>query len=138
MELEGRVAVVTGGSKGIGRAICKKFVEEGARVAFCGRDSGRGREFEVELEGPAKFFPADVTHPDKVTSFLTAVLEEYGRVDILVNNAGIARDNLLVRMSSCDWDEVLRVNLTGAFHVTRVAARDMLRRRRGSIINISQ
>lgn len=139
MEFEGRVAVVTGGSRGIGQAICEKFVREGAKVAFCGRNIAQGREFASKLRsgGEAEFFPADVTSPHEVTAFVTAVLERYGKVDILVNNAGITRDGLVVRMSPQDWDEVIRVNLTGAFYVIQAAAREMLRRRSGAIVNIS-
>jgi len=139
LELEGRVAVVTGGSRGIGRAICRRFVEEGAILAFCGRDEGRGKEVEAELGGPprVRFFPVDVAHPEEVASFLSAVLREHGRVDILVNNAGITRDGLLVRMAPSDWEEVLRVNLTGAFYMIQAVAKEMLRRRKGAIVNIS-
>jgi len=140
MEFDGKVAVVTGGSQGIGRAICTGFARKGAKVAFCGRDTEQGRRLADELTksgAVAQFFPADVACSDEVTAFLEAVLEEYGQLDILVNNAGITRDRLLVRMSAQDWDEVLRVNLTGAFHVTRAAAREMLRRRRGAIVNVS-
>jgi len=131
---------VTGGARGIGRAICEKLAREGAKVAFCGRDLERGRRFADELRksgAEGQFFPADVARPDEVTSFLAAVLEKYRQVDILVNNAGITRDKLLVRMSSQDWDEVLGVNLTGAFQVTRAAAREMLRRGGGAIVNVS-
>jgi 3-oxoacyl-[acyl-carrier protein] reductase len=140
MEFEGKVAVVTGGSHGIGRAICEDLVRRGAVVAFCGRDFEGGTAFADELQSSgaeAEFFLADVARPDEVTAFLWAVVENYGQVDILVNNAGITRDKLLVRMSPQDWDEVLGVNLTGAFHVTRAAAREMLRRRGGAIVNVS-
>lgn len=140
MGLDRKVAVVTGGGRGIGRAVCEKLSREGANVAFCGRDVERGRRFAAELRASgaeAQFFPADVARSEEVTTFLAAVLEDYGRIDILVNNAGITRDRLVVRMSAEDWDEVLRVNLTGAFHVTRAAAREMLRRRSGAIVNVS-
>jgi 3-oxoacyl-[acyl-carrier protein] reductase len=140
MEFEGRVAVVTGGSQGIGRAICEGFARRGAAVAFCGRDIEGGTAVADELQksgAEGEFFAADVARPDEVATFLGAVLDKYGQIDVLVNNAGITRDKLLVRMSGQDWDEVVGVNLTGAFHVTRAAAREMLRRRGGAIVNVS-
>jgi len=132
--------VVTGGGRGIGRAICEKLVREGVKVAFCGRNAEQGRTFADLLResgGEAEFFPTDVARPDEVTAFVARVLETYGRVDILVNNAGITRDGLAVRMSAQDWDEVVRVNLTGTFHVIQATAREMLRQRQGAIVNIS-
>jgi 3-oxoacyl-[acyl-carrier protein] reductase len=140
MEVRGKVAVVTGGSRGIGRAICERLAWGGALVAFCGRDVERGQALAAELAksgAEALFIPADVGRPDEATSFLDAVLQHYGHVDVLVNNAGITRDGLLVRMSSQEWAEVLQVNLTGAFHVIRAAARAMLRRKGGAIVNVS-
>lgn len=140
MSLEGKVAVVTGGGRGIGRAICEKLVREGVKVAFCGRNAEQGRTLADLLRksgGEAEFFPTDVARPDEVAAFVARVLETYGRVDILVNNAGITRDGLAVRMSAQDWDEVVRVNLTGTFHVIQATAREMLRQRQGAIVNIS-
>ena len=140
MGIEGKVAVVTGGGRGIGRAICEKFVREGAKVAFCGRNAEQGRKLAERLResgGEAQFFAADVGRRDEVTAFVAGVLAAYGRVDILVNNAGITRDGLAVRMSAQDWDEVVRVNLTGPFYVIQATAREMLRQRRGAIVNIS-
>ncbi|MBC7220482.1 3-oxoacyl-[acyl-carrier-protein] reductase [Candidatus Bipolaricaulota bacterium] len=140
MEVRDKVAVVTGGSRGIGRAICERLAWGGAKVAFCGRDAERGRAVADALTNAgaeALFVPADVGHPDEAATFLDAVLKNYGRVDILVNNAGVTRDALLVRMSAQDWEEVVRVNLTGAFHVTRAAARALLRRGGGAIVNVS-
>jgi len=100
----------------------------------------RGQALAAELAksgAEALFIPADVGRPDEATSFLDAVLQHYGHVDVLVNNAGITRDGLLVRMSSQEWAEVLQVNLTGAFHVIRAAARAMLRRKGGAIVNVT-
>jgi len=140
LSLEGRVAVVTGGSGGIGRAICRKLASRGAIVAASGRDRERGEKFVKELSGAgaeAEFFQADVASQEEVAQFIAAVRQKYDKIDILINNAGITKDGLLVRMSPQDWEEVLRVDLTGAFYVTRAVARGMLRRKRGVIVNIS-
>ena len=140
MGLEGRVAVVTGGSGGIGRAICHKLASLGAIVAAHGRDPERGARLVEELRGAgaeAAFFQADVASQEEVERLIDAVRRKYDKIDILVNNAGITRDNLVVRMSAQDWEEVLRVDLTGAFYATRAVAREMLRRRSGVIVNIS-
>jgi len=138
--LEGRVAVVTGGSGGIGRAICCKFASLGAIVATSGRDPQKGHKLVEELReagAEAEFFPADIACQEEVERFIAAVRQRYEKIDILVNNAGITKDGLLIRMSAQDWEEVLRVDLTGAFYVTRAVAREMLRRRSGAIVNIS-
>lgn len=138
--LEGRVAVVTGGSRGIGKAICQKLADLGAVVTFNGRDPRRGEALAKELRGTgteAEFFQADIARRDEVGRFIGAVCQGYGKVDILVNNAGITRDGLLLRMPSRNWEEVLQVDLTGAFYATQAAAREMLRQRRGVIVNIS-
>lgn len=138
--LEGRLAVVTGGSRGIGRAICRKLASLGAVVVLNGRDPQSGEGVVEELRaagGEAEFFQADIAYQDEVTEFIAAVLQRYERIDILVNNAGITKDGLLLRMSAQDWEEVLRVDLTGAFYVTQAVARAMLRRREGVIVNIS-
>lgn len=138
--LEGRVAVVTGATGGIGRAICHKFASLGAILAASGRDPRKGQRLVEELRATgaeAEFFPADIACQEEVDRFIAAVLKRYGKIDILVNNAGITKDGLLVRMSAQDWEEVLRVDLTGAFYATRAVAQGMLRRRSGAIVNIS-
>ncbi|MFQ6034113.1 MAG: SDR family NAD(P)-dependent oxidoreductase, partial [Candidatus Bipolaricaulia bacterium] len=139
-DLEGRVAVVTGGSGGIGRALCHKLASRGAIVALNGRDLERGERLVKELKGAgaeAEFFQADVACQEEVDRFIAAVRQRYDKIDILINNAGITRDGLFVRMSAQDWEEVLQVDLTGAFYVTRAVAREMLRRKSGVIVNIS-
>ncbi|MFQ6089844.1 MAG: 3-oxoacyl-[acyl-carrier-protein] reductase [Candidatus Bipolaricaulia bacterium] len=139
-DLEGRVAVVTGGSGGIGRALCHKLASCGTIVALNGRDLERGERLVKELKGAgaeAEFFQADVACQEEVDRFIAAVRQRYDKIDILINNAGITRDGLFVRMSAQDWEEVLQVDLTGAFYVTRAVAREMLRRRSGVIVNIS-
>ena len=143
--LEGEVAVVTGGSGGIGRAICRKLASLGATVILGGRDPIKGEEVAEELRTSARggssasheFHKVDITQREEVDRFIAAIIDRHGKIDILVNNAGIARDSLLVRMSDQDWEEVLQVDLTGAFYVTRAAVRGMLRRRKGVIVNIS-
>jgi len=136
-----RVVVVTGGSRGIGRAVCLALAGVGTHVYFnysC--SSSQALETEalvVEKGGRATAVGADVTAEDDVRRFFAAVIEESGRLDVLVNNAGITRDALVPRMSARDWDDVLNVNLRGAFFCIKAASRQMLRQRAGRIINIS-
>ena len=138
--LEGAIAVVTGGSRGIGEAIVRRFVEEGAFVyATYHTGADRARELEHELnrsERRVSFLPADVTREDDVERCYAVIQQEAQRLDILVNNAGITADQLLVRMSAEQWDRVLNTNLRGAFLWARAAARLMLPRRSGRIIHI--
>ena len=139
--LEGRVALVTGGSRGIGAAICRRLASEGATVAvnFAGRaDAAAGVVASiVDAGGQASAFQADVSEPAACDALIGAVLDAYGRLDVLVNNAGITRDGLMVRMSDADWDAVISTNLSGAFYMTRAAGKVMMKARSGSIVNIS-
>ncbi len=128
--LEGKVCIVTGGSKGIGRAIVELFVREGARVYYLSRS-------EAEGGGSAKWMACDVADEAAVNAAVEAIVAEAGAVDALVNNAGVTRDGLVFRMSLDDWDTVLRTNLTSAFLVSRAVARHMIKRRSGSIVNVS-
>lgn len=133
--LEGKVAIVTGGTRGIGRAVAAALAREGARVTLTGRDAGRAKE---EAESLSVFGVAlDVAHRASVDAAFESVLNRDGRLDILVNNAGIARDNLLLRMKPDDWSEVLATNLTGLFYCCQVAMRPMIRQRYGRIVNMS-
>jgi 3-oxoacyl-[acyl-carrier protein] reductase len=136
-----RTVVVTGGSKGIGRAICLAFAAAGDRVFFnYGSDADAAAETErraAATEGGAVGIQADVSDEAQVKDFLESVLESATRIDVLVNNAGITRDGLLVRMKTADWDDVFNVNLRGAFFCARLAAKAMLKRRAGRIVNIS-
>jgi 3-oxoacyl-[acyl-carrier protein] reductase len=137
-ELSGKVAVVTGGSRGIGRAIADSLAAGGARVAVVARDQGRAQTAAQELPGGNHAgFGCDVADEGAVESTIKAVEEQLGPVEILVNNAGITQDNLLVRLSGDDWDRVLDTNLKAAFLLTRTVARGMMRRRSGRIINIT-
>lgn len=142
MTLKDQVALVTGGSRGIGRAIVQKLAAEGAKVAFVYRGSQQAAE---ELEkavaaagGVAKAHQADVSEPTAARRVVDAVLADWGRVDILVNNAGVIRDGLFVRMEPENWTAVLDTNLNGTFYFCRAVADQMaLKQRSGRIVNVS-
>lgn len=137
-ELEGRVALVTGGNRGIGRSIAEHLARAGARVAVVGRDEARAAEAAGALPGEGHAgFACDVSDAAAVDRLVKAVEAQLGPLDILVNNAGITEDNLLVRISDDAWDRVLDTNLKGAFLLTRTAAKGMMRRRSGRVINIT-
>ncbi len=139
-DLTGRVAIVTGGGRGIGKAIAKTLAQAGASVMICGRDGERLQAAAQEVcEGGARcvFEPCDITQANQVEGLVKKTLDTLGRVDILVNNAGVTRDNLIARMSEEDWQTVLSVNLKGTFLVTREVTRPMMKARFGRIINVS-
>jgi len=141
MELKGKKALVTGASRGIGRAIAIYLAELGAQVAVNYSNSEQ-RALEVveaikEKGGRAIAVKADVSNPGEVEAMFERVLEEFGGLDILVNNAGITRDGLLIRMKQEDWDAVLDTNLKGVYNCSKAAAKIMIKKRRGKIINIS-
>ncbi len=141
INLTGNVALVTGGSRGIGREICLLLAGAGAQVLINYRKSKDRAEALIEeiagLGGRAEIFGADIANPEEVASLFAHLQKQYGRLDILVNNAGIIKDNLLLAMETSDWDKVLDLNLRGAFLCTRYAAEMMLSRHSGKIINIS-
>jgi 3-oxoacyl-[acyl-carrier protein] reductase len=137
IDLSSRVALVTGSTRGIGRAIARTLGACGARVAVVGRDQGRADEAAAQLGGDARGFAADVADPAAVQALVEGVEKTFGSVDILVNNAGLTRDNVMFRLKDDDWDAVLDANLRGAFVAIRAAARGMIKRRWGRIINIS-
>ncbi len=140
MILQNKVAVVTGATRGIGRAIARSFADQGARLVVVGTNAELVDSFTGELQQAgteAIGVRADVAVSRDVEQLIEATKERFGRVDILVNNAGITRDGLLLRMKDEDWDAVLDVNLKGAFLCTRAVARLMTRQRSGRIINIS-
>jgi 3-oxoacyl-[acyl-carrier protein] reductase len=138
--LDGRVALVTGGTRGIGRAIVEALLDDGASVLFTGRDAARVETAAQELEGragKAAGLAAEMGRSEDVQRAVTETQERFGRLDLLVNNAGITRDGLLIRMKDADWDDVLGVNLRAVFQATRAAARLMVRQRAGRIINVT-
>ena len=137
VDLSGKVALVTGGSKGIGLAIAQALAGAGAKVAVCARDGARAQAVAQELPGGARGYACDVGVAAQAEQAVDAVEKDMGQVDILVNNAGILRDNLLVRIKEEDWDAVLATNLKGAFLMTKLTTRAMMKRRWGRIINIT-
>lgn len=139
-ELDGKVALVTGASRGIGRAIAGELARRGAMVYLGARDEARLAEAVAEIEaagGRAAALNLDVAERASVESAFDAIVKAQGRLDHLVNNAGITRDNLLLRMKPDEWSQVLAVNLTGVFHCTQAALRPMLKQRSGRIVNIT-
>ena len=137
IDLTGKIALVTGSTRGIGRAIAETLSEAGARIAVVGRDQARAAEVAAALGKDAQGFGADVSDPASVTSLVESVEKAFGQIDILVNNAGLTRDNILFRIKDEDWDMVLDANLRGAFVAIRAASRGMMKRRWGRIINIA-
>ncbi|MEK7880155.1 MAG: SDR family NAD(P)-dependent oxidoreductase, partial [candidate division NC10 bacterium] len=138
--LEGRVAIVTGASRGIGRVVALCLAEDGASVVVSGRDAARVETAAKEMEAlgaPVLGVAADVARREDVDRLVDSTRERFGRIDILVNNAGITRDALLIRMKDEDWDQVLSVNLRGAFLMTRAVGKVMMRQKGGRIINIA-
>ena len=136
----GRVAVVTGGSRGIGRAIAILLAKEGAKVMICSRHLEAAQAVVSEilaLGGEGAAVQADVARRPDVETLMTACAERFGRLDILINNAAIIKDNLVLRMREEDWDAVMDVNLKAAFLTTRAALRPMLKQQGGRIVNIS-
>lgn len=139
--LEGKTALITGASRGIGRGIAIKFAEQGANVAFTFLSSvEKGMELQKELEAfgvKAKGYKSDAGDFVAAEQLVNDVIADFGNVDILVNNAGITRDTLLMRMSEQQWDEVINANLKSVFNLTKAITKPMLKQRKGSIINIS-
>ena len=137
IDLTGRTALVTGSTRGIGRAIAEALAGAGARVAVVGRDAGRAEEVASAIGRGAAGFACDVSDTASVTTLVESVEKAFGQIDILVNNAGLTRDNILFRLKDEDWDAVLDANLRGAFVAIRAASRGMMKRRWGRIINIA-
>ena len=136
MEFQQRVAIVTGGSRGIGRAIVQALAREGARVAFTYAHN-KALADEVANGDSILGFQTDVTDFNQAKEFVKQVKEKWGAVDVLVNNAGITRDKLAALMSEKDWDDVLNTNLKGAFNVTKPVIGLMIRQKRGAILNVT-
>ncbi|MBL0172412.1 MAG: 3-oxoacyl-[acyl-carrier-protein] reductase [Gemmatimonadaceae bacterium] len=141
VELTGRVALVTGSTRGIGRAIAETLAAAGARVAVTGRDQSRAEAAAAEIAAASgreiRGYAVDVAESAQAAALVEAVERDFGQLDILVNNANLTRDNLLIRLKDDDWDAVMNANLRGAFATCRAASRGMMKRRWGRIINVA-
>jgi len=138
--VEGRTALVTGASQGIGRACALLLAESGAKLALCARNQEKLEQLAAEIKakgGEAEAYPLDVSNEEAIKATVKAVVARFGKLDILVNNAGITRDQLILRMKRADWDDVLATNLTAPFLLTQAAVGSMLKQRWGRIINIT-
>ena len=136
-EWDGKVAFVTGGSRGIGRAIAAAFAERGVSVVLTGRNQETAQAAAEKLGAGASGVAMDVCDREAVDAVIKSVLEKRGHLDILINNAGITRDSLLMRMKPEDWDAVIATNLNGLYYCSRAVLRPMIRQRSGRIINMS-
>ncbi|MDQ3138010.1 MAG: 3-oxoacyl-[acyl-carrier-protein] reductase [Gemmatimonadota bacterium] len=137
IDLTGRVAFVTGSTRGIGLAIARMLHGAGASVAIVGRDESKARAVAAELQERAVGVACDVAVAEQVERAIAATEQALGPIDVLVNNAGLTRDNILLRLTEADWDAVLDANLKGAFHTTRAILKGMMKRRFGRIVNIT-
>jgi 3-oxoacyl-[acyl-carrier protein] reductase len=140
MKLKDKVAIVTGAAQGIGKAIARRFAEEGAKVTLCDINPEGIHNVSLELtqsEFSNYALQLDVSDSHQVEEAVKNILQKYNQIDILVNNAGITRDNLLIRTTDSDWDKVLAVNLKGAFNMTKSVTRVMMKQRSGRIVNIT-
>ncbi|MGL6257993.1 3-oxoacyl-ACP reductase FabG [Vibrio sp. WXL103] len=136
MNLEGKVALVTGASRGIGRAIAELLVERGATVIGTATSEGGATAISDYLGDNGKGMALNVTDVESVESTLKAINDEFGAIDILVNNAGITRDNLLMRMKDSEWDDIINTNLTPIYRMSKAVLRGMMKKRAGRIINV--
>jgi 3-oxoacyl-[acyl-carrier protein] reductase len=139
LRLTGKVALVTGGARGIGRAIVEKLIDNGCKIVIADvlDDAGNQTVAELSGRGDVVFVHCDVTSAANAQTAVDHAVAKFGTLDILVNNAGIAKDALLIRMTESDWDRVLTINLKGAFLMTQAASRVMMKARSGRIVNIS-
>ena len=140
MSVPGKVALVTGATRGIGLSVARRFSQEGMTLSLCGRDEEALSHLQEEF-GKENFSchvsKADILNSDQVREMVEKTLDKFGKIDILVNNAGVTADDLLVRMKETEWQRVLETNLTGAFRVTHLVAKEMIKAHYGRIINIS-
>ncbi|MBT8232317.1 MAG: 3-oxoacyl-[acyl-carrier-protein] reductase [Saprospiraceae bacterium] len=138
--LEGKTALITGGSRGIGKAIVEKFISEGASVAFTYRSSAAASDEiikDLNAGDKLKAYQSDASSYSAAESLIKSVMEDFGKIDILINNAGITKDTLMLRMGEEHWDQVMEINLKSVFNLTKHVLKPMLRNRGGSIINMS-
>ncbi|MCS3530208.1 3-oxoacyl-[acyl-carrier-protein] reductase [Chryseobacterium sp. JUb7] len=138
--LEGKVALITGATRGIGKGIAEIFAQQGAKVAFTYAGSvDKAKELEATLSSVTqiKGYQSDASDYDAAQKLVDDVMAEFGKIDILVNNAGITKDNLLLRMSKDDWDTIIKVNLDSVFNLTKAVIKPMMKAKSGSIINMS-
>ncbi|MDG3087624.1 3-oxoacyl-ACP reductase FabG [Vibrio hannami] len=136
MTLEGKIALVTGASRGIGRSIAELLVERGATVIGTATSENGAAAISEYLGENGKGMALNVTQPESIESVLKAINEEFGAIDILVNNAGITRDNLLMRMKDDEWTDIMDTNLTAIFRLSKAVLRGMMKKRNGRIINV--
>ena len=140
MILKDKVSIITGGARGIGKAIALRLAEKGSSIAICDVNPEALEDAKKELEAKGRTVLAekvDVTSIEDIQKFTQKVLDKFGKIDILINNAGITRDGLLVRMNDADWDAVLNVNLKGTFNCAKQVAKTMMKQRAGRIVNIA-
>lgn len=138
--LEGKVALITGATRGIGKGIAEVFAKEGAEVAFTyagSVDKAKALEEELGKITKVKSYQSDAADYDAAQQLAADVIADFGKIDILINNAGITRDNLMLRMSKDDWDTIIRVNLDSVFNLTKAVIKPMMKARSGSIINMT-
>ena len=138
--LEGKVALITGATRGIGKGIAEVFAKEGAEVAFTyagSVDKAKALEEELVKITKVKSYQSDASDYDAAQQLAADVIADFGRIDILINNAGITRDNLMLRMSKDDWDTIIKVNLDSVFNLTKAVIKPMMKARSGSIINMT-
>ena len=137
--MEGKTAIVTGGTRGIGRAIVAEFIQAGATVHYLARNATDAPEYFSSLGAPgsATFHSVDVSDEEALNTTVQSILADTGAPDVVVNNAGVTRDGLIMRMSAEDWDTVLNVNLKSAFLLSKLVIRPMIKKKSGSIINVS-
>lgn len=138
--LEGKVALITGATRGIGKGIAEVFAREGAQVAFTyagSVDKAKALEEELGKITKVKSYQSDASDYDAAQQLAADVIADFGKIDILINNAGITRDNLMLRMSKDDWDTIIRVNLDSVFNLTKAVIKPMMKARAGSIINMT-
>lgn len=136
MNLNGKIALVTGASRGIGRAIAERLVENGATVIGTATSESGAAQISAYLGDNGKGYALDVTSADSIATLITAITDEFGSVDILINNAGITRDNLLMRMKDEEWSEIMETNLSAIFRMSKAVLRGMMKKRHGRIINV--